>query len=318
MTGVFDIRDFFSGMAAGAATEDDDAVPIMGPTAVAAPVVRTRATAGEQEKRDIAAVIAAISGRTEKGLRLIDAFRVATGGLEILGARARTGGNRNTHYDFEIFVDGVWRKVEHKGSAACVPVNPADSPWAAGVQFHNGGCEKYAIARAYTRVWYDLFVGSGRLKAEWGLGSAIPSYEEWYAKDAKAQGDPRTAFGLELKAAVRAARGDRGSLLELREEANAAFAPTEEELRAFGEEALVELRGALAQKEFWLTIHGDPASSFYCHWWPQFTLGLLESVTLRREKDLFFDIVCAGGLRFSGLLRWGKGAGFSNVRMDAR
>lgn len=281
-------------------------------------VVRTRATAGEQEKRDIAAIVAAIHGRTSQGIRLIEAFRTAMGGKEIADARERTGGNRSTHYDFEILVDGVWRKVEHKGSAACVPVNPADSPWAAGVQFHNGGCEKYAIARAYTRIWYDLFVGSGRLKTDWGLKSEIPSYEEWYTKDAKAQGDPKTAFGRELKAAVRAGRGARGSLLELREEANAAFAPSEEELRAFGEEALVELRAALEQKEFWLTVHGDPAGEFFCYWWPQFTLGDIESVTLRREKDLFFDIVCVGGMRFSCLLRWGKGAGFSNVRMDAR
>jgi len=304
MTGVRDISDFFRGMAAV--------------TPVVAPPKRTKAKAGEQETRDIAAIVAAIHDRTEKGLRLIDAFRTATGGQEILDARARTGGNRSTHYDFEILVGDVWRKVEHKGSAACVPVNPADTPWAAGVQFHNGGCEKYAIARAYTRAWYDLYVGSGRLVAEWGLKSAIPSYEEWYAKDAKSQGNPRTAFGRELKAAVRAVRGERGSLLELREEVNAAFTPTEEELRAFGEEALVELRAALEQKEFWLTVHGDPAGEFYCHWWPQFTLGEVESVTPRREKDLFFDIVCVGGMRFSCLLRWGKGAGFSNVRMDAR
>jgi hypothetical protein len=282
-------------------------------------VVRTRAAAGEQEKRDIATIVAAIHGRTGRGVRLMEAFRTVMEGKEIADARERTGGNRNTHYDFEILVDGVWRKVEHKGSAACVPVNPATcSPWSAGVQFHNGGCEKYAIARAYTRVWYDLFVGSGRLKTEWGLTSEVPSYEEWYTKDAKAQGDPRTAFGVELKAAVRAVRGMRGSLLELREETNSAFAPTKEELRAFGEEALVELRAALAQKEFWLTIHGDPAGEFFCHWWPPFTLGELESVTLRRERDLFFDIVCVGGMRFSCLLRWGKGAGFSNVRMDAR
>jgi hypothetical protein len=305
MTDVYDIRDFFSGgMAAALVTVTEPK--------------RTKAKAGEQEKRDIDAIVAAIHGRTARGLQLIDAFRTATGGQEILDARARTGGNRNTHYDFEILVGDMWRKVEHKGSAACVPVNPADTPWAAGVQFHNGGCEKYAIARAYTRVWYDLYVGSGRLAAEWGLTSAIPSYEEWYMKDAKVQGDPKTAFGLELKAAVRAVRGERGSLLELREEVNAAFNPTPEELRAFGEEALVELRAALEQKEFWLTVHGDPASSFHCHWWPQFTLAAVESVTLRKEKDLFFDIVCADGMRFSCLLRWGKGAGFSNVRMDAR
>jgi hypothetical protein len=279
---------------------------------------RTKANAHKQEKLDIAAIVAAIHGRTVAGLKLIDTFRIATGGLEILDARGRKGGNRNTHYDFEILVDGAWRKVEHKGSAACVPVDPSDTPWAAGVQFHNGGCEKYTISRNYTRVWYDMYVGSGRLKTVWGLTSEIPSYEEWYTNDAKVQGDPKTAFGQELKRAVRKERGERGSLLELREEVNAALTPTEEELRLFGEEALAELRGALAEKEFWLTIHGDPAGEFHCRWWPQFTLGEIERVSLRKEKDLFFDFVCVDGMRFSCLLRWGKGAGFSNVRMDAR
>jgi len=37
-----------------------------------------------------------------------------------------------------------------------------------------------------------------------------------------------------------------------------------------------------------------------------------------REKDIFFELTSAEGLEFSGILRWGKGAGFSNLRLDLR
>lgn len=278
---------------------------------------RTRDTAGAQETADIAAIVDGIRTRTGCGPRIMAAFSEQFG-VEILDARVRSGGNRNTHYDFEVLVGPEWRRVEHKGSAACVPVSPTDTPWAAGVQFHNGGCEKYTIARKFARLWYDTHVGSGTLKAAWGVEAAIPTFEEWYAKDAKQQGDPRTPFGIELKRRVRAVRGDKGSLREERAPVVAAFEPTVEDLRVLGEEAIAELNAALGQKDYWLTIHGDPAGEFHCRWWPAFSLVAPTTITVRKELDVFFDFACEGGVSFSCLLRWGKGAGFSNLRVDAR
>jgi hypothetical protein len=280
---------------------------------------RTRDRAGAQEVEDIRNLVGAIQTRSAAGIKLTDSFK-AQFGDDILDARARKG-NRGVHYDFEVLVGpvpGTWRRVEHKGSAAFTPISPTDTPWAAGVQFHNGGCEKYSICEQYARAWYTTHVGSGALTAEWSIAAPIPSFEEWYAKDAKVQGDPKTAFGKELKAAVRGVRGDRGSLLEKREAVLAAFTPTEEELRTLGVEAIVVLNEALDQKDYWLTIHGDPAGDFYCRWWPQFRLGAPLSVVMRKERDVYFDVTCEGDFRFSLLLRWGKGAGFSNLRMDAR
>lgn len=278
---------------------------------------RTRSTAGAQEVADIAAIVEGIRSRSGPGPNIIAAFQEQFG-LEVRDARARTGGNRGTHYDFEILVGDVWRRVEHKGSAAAVPVSSTDKPWTAGVQFHNGGCEKYTIARKYARLWYDTYIGSGTLRSTWGLEAAIPTFEEWYAKDAKVQGDPGTAFGKELKRKVRAVRGPKGSLREERAAVNAAFDITAEDLHVFSEEAFAALNAALSQKDYWLTIHGDPTGEFYCRWWPPFVLSPPAVITVRKELDIYFDFTCTEGVSFSGLLRWGKGAGFSNLRIDAR
>lgn len=282
---------------------------------------RTRAKAGSQEEIDIADIIGAINDPlSPAGIKIRDAFRTQFG-MEIHKARARKGRNRSVHHDFEILVGplpGIWRKVEHKGSAACTPVSPTDTPWAAGVQFHNGGCEKYTTARCYARLWYDMKIASGKLASEWGILAPIPTYEDWYKNDAKRQGDPGTLFGKELKKKVREVRGPKSSLLDERATVVEAFAPTEEELRLFKEEAIAELNKVLAEKEYWLTIHGEPTGEFHCRWWPSFSLSTDAGVTVRKELDIWFDFTCDGGVSFSCLLRWGKGAGFSNIRIDAR
>jgi hypothetical protein len=286
---------------------------------------RTRDKAGENEKKDIQAIVAALNTPNNPvGIKLKQSFAERFEGLEIVAARERSG-NRAVHYDFEIQFKSqpnVWFRIEHKGSQHNIPISPTQTPWSAGVQFHNGGCEKYSIAKLYARTWYDLYIGSGALTAEFGLEAPIPSFDQWFANDAKVQGDPKTAFGIELKKKVRDARGPRASLLEKREAANAAFKPTPADVDTFKKEALNILNEALHQKDYWLTIHGSIADGagiddFHCAWYPKFTIDIIHMLTIRKEKDIWFDFYC-DGFRFSSILRWGKGAGFSNLRMDAR
>ncbi len=280
---------------------------------------RTKAEAGANEAADIRAIVKHIHEKTANGLKIITAALQKLG-IEILDARERPG-NRGVHYDFQVLVGpapGTWKNVEHKGSQKSTPIHPDEKPWAAGVQFHNGGCEKYTIARIYAQAWYTLYIASGSLKAEWELTSPIPSFDEWFAKDAKQQDDPKTEFGMELKGKVRAARGGKGSLLEKRKAAHEAFNPTEEDMCLFKKEVLEVLNEALSQKDFWLVIHGDVTSdSFHCAWFPPFTLGAIDSVTITKKKDIFFDFT-SSEKTFKAILRWGKGAGFSNLRLDAK
>ncbi len=285
-------------------------------------LLRTRANAGRNEMEDLARIVTALKEKTPTGLKLAEAFKAKFGGDEIVDARQRAG-NRGVHYDFEILVKPAgsslrfWKAVEHKGSQKATPIPADQTPWAAGVQFHNGGCDKYSIGKLYAKTWYDTLIGSGTLKQQWSLESAIPSFEEWFAKDAKRQDDPATEFGQELKRKVREARGPKASLGEVREVVNGLFNPTEQDLETFKAEVLQILNESLAQKHYWLTIHGDVAGDFHCAWYPKFRLSEITAVRMRKEWDIWFDFECPE-TKFSCILRWGKGAGFSNLRIDAR
>lgn len=284
--------------------------------------VRTRDTAGKNEVMDLGLIVTALKTKNSAGLQLMKRFKEKTGN-DILDARLRAG-NRAVHFDFEILEAPAsnphlhfWKSVEHKGSQKFTPISPEQTPWAAGVQFHNGGCEKYSIGPLYAKLWYDTLIASGALKQEWSLEAALPSYEEWYHGDAKRQGDPTTAFGKELKQKVRATRGPKASLGEKRKLVNDLFHLTEEQLATFKGEVLQVLNESLNQKYYWLTLHGNVGADFHCEWYPKFTLSSITSVKIRKELDIWFDFECPE-TKFSCILRWGKGAGFSNLRIDAR
>jgi hypothetical protein len=279
---------------------------------------RTRDEAGRNEAKDIESIVSAIHNRTPNGLKIIKSFQDRFG-VELLDAKCRSG-NRQVHFDFQILVGpapGVWKTVEHKGSRDAFPISESQKPWSAGVQFYNGGCEKYSIGKKYAKLWYDIYIVSGSLKEEWNLTAEIPTFEEWYMKDVKCQGDPKTAFGKELKAAVRKVRGPTASLREKRAAVNEAFTFTEEELALFKTEVLKLVNEVLLAKEYWLTIHGDPEGEMYCAWYPQFSIGEIQEVTIRKELDIWIDFTCSE-CSFTSIIRWGKGAGFSNLRIDLR
>lgn len=275
---------------------------------------RTRDKAGKNEQADITKIVEAIKTKSVAGLQLMSAFKEKFG-IDILDVRQRVGGNRATHNDFQICIGpNQWMNVEHKGSQKSTPILPDQTPWAAGVQFHNGGCDKYSIGKLYARVWYDTHIASGALKSEWNLVAAIPTFDDWFKKDAKKQGQPGTAFGKELKEKVRAAKASLG---DKRAAAHLAFEPTETDLETFREEVKAILNDALDKKDYWLTIHGSVDGTFYCAWYPKFRIETIESVTIRKELDIWFDFICPE-CKFSCILRWGMGAGFSNLRIDAR
>lgn len=280
---------------------------------------RTRDDCGKNEQQDIHKIVIGINNKTMCGIKIIEQFKKRFG-RTIVSARERSGENRKTHYDFEVrFEDEPekWYSVEHKGHQNFIPIRPEQSPWKAGVQFHNGSCDKYEIGKKYAKEYYNEWIGSGSLKKEWNIEAAIPSFEEWFQKDAKVQGNPGTAFGKELKRKVRESRGTKESLRETRQPVNDKFNMSDKEITVFQNEILASLNSVLKEKDYWLTIHGDLDNDFYCEWYPQFTLNEIKNITIKKELDIWFIIDC-GEIQFSAILRWGKGVGFSNIRIDAR
>jgi hypothetical protein len=267
----------------------------------------------EFEKIQVANIIKHLCHNTPTGQKIKESFR-ARFGYDILDARARTGSDRGTHYDLEVLINGEWKRVEHKGSCKLSLIKEADVPWAAGVQFYNGGCEKYRLTKEYAHCWYNTHILSGTLKAEWNIMAPIPSFEEFLRGDCCKQDNPTTPFQKELKEKVRAVR-PKGSLLKEREPIVRDLIINEEELKYDVSQLANEV---LDQKDYWVDIRGDVDGEFNVAWHPKYTITEIESITVKREKDIKFVFNCAGGLSFKGILRWGKGAGFSCLRLDLK
>ncbi len=235
-------------------------------------------------------------------------------GYGILDSRTRTGTSRGTHYDFEVLTHEGWKRVEHKGSCRLSIIKEGEVPWAVGVQFYNGGCEKYGITREYARLWYDTHIASGTLKTAWNIVAPVPTFDVWLKGDCCPQGDPTTVFGKELKQKVRAQR-PKSSLLAERAPIVNALVINEEELK---KEVSALANEVLDQKDYWMDVRGDVDGEFNVAWHPKYTITTIESVTVKREKDIKLVFNCAGDMCFNGILRWGKGAGFSCLRLDLK
>jgi len=279
---------------------------------------RTKALAAVNEEKDIKTIVDGINSGSLCGLRISNAFSERFG-LRILGARLREGGSRKTHYDFDINVEGFgWKHVEHKGSKEVRPISAKERPWSAGVQFHNGSCDKYSIAKRYARIWYDTHISSGSLTSLFRCTSHIPSFDDWFKKDCKVQANPRTEYGKELKRKVRLERGLHSSLLECRTPVVKQFTFTEADKRELINEVLPIANSALLKKEYWLTVRGLLDGTFNVAWYPQFKIEKIDDVIIKKSLDILFTFECSDNFRFSAILRWGKGAGFSCLRVDLK
>jgi hypothetical protein len=296
-----------------------------------APAERTKRNAKAHEDADIEALIEHINTpSSESGKALRDGYFARFGATLDAARRSDPGvrgaGGRRVHYDFQIHVvypDGrdAWLKVEHKGSKTYAPIDATLPPWTGGVQFYNGGMEKYRLARRYAEAWYTKYIGSGLLTARYGLTSPIPDLETWIAKDARVQGEAKTPFGIELKTVYQARAGcDGKSLTAERDEFVTEFYAVcdDAECVRLGEDIFPLVRDSLAEKDVWLQIAGDVTGRFHFAWSPALRVTGVERVEFKKGRDIEFRVTCDGGFTFGGILRWGYGAGFSNLRCDLR
>lgn len=279
---------------------------------------RTKATAYSNEDEDLETITNALHTKTPAGQQLSKAF-FDRFGKEIQDARRVGGaGNKKCHYDFEIQVDGVWYTVEHKGSWKYEPIDRSQPPWVQGVQFYNGIADRYSLGRRYAQEWYTKYIASGHLSRKYQIKASIPSYEVWLKRDAMMCGDPKTPFGIELRSRFRG-DGKTGGCYDERDEMRKTFAISDEEIEVIKKEVLTLAQGVLAQKKFWLQIQGNLKEKFYCDWHPELKLTTITKVEKdERCSDLQLRFHCDMGFQIKAMLRWGKGQGLSNIRIDLR
>jgi len=290
---------------------------------------KTKDKAKENEEKDVSALIDLLNTtESSKGQEMRAAFEAQFGQSIISASRTKKatkqikGGGRSIHYDFVVqLADGTERTVEHKGSSENKEIDLLLPPWTGGVQFYNGGMEKYRFAQHYAREWYHKFIASGILSERYGLTSPIPTLEQWIAKDAKIQSDPKTPFGKELKSVVRArnVNNKEKSLNAERDEFVQGFTWSDEDEKQLKEDLLPLIQSSLADKDVWLQIGGTVENGdFHFAWRNPICVQTVERITIKKIKDITFDVECDGGFVLHPILRWGKGAGFSNIRIDLK
>jgi hypothetical protein len=279
---------------------------------------RNKSNAKKNEDADVKEIVDAINNpESVRGAKLLSAFKEETG-LNIESARQGKGdGGRSKHYDFEIQVSGIWYKVEHKGSLTYKDFKYTSPPWIGGVQFYNGTAKNFTLGRIYARQWYDRYIASGNISEKYGITSSIPDYETWFAKDAMRQGDPTTPFGLELRSKFRG-EDKKGGCFDERNEMTSKMVFSDTDMETFKTEVLSIAQSALKEKDYWLQINGDINNEFYCKWSPQLIITTITDARPITCSDVHFEFDTDMGFPINTKLRWGKGQGLSNLRIDLK
>lgn len=291
---------------------------------------RTKKDAKKHEEQDVDTLIQYLNTKESVKGQEMRAVLEARFGSPIIGAtrhktmnqvKQKQGGGRSIHYDFVVqLADGTERTVEHKGSKDKKPIDMSLPPWTGGVQFYNGGMEKYRFAQKYARGWYRQYIVSGVLTERYGLTSPIPTEEEWISKDAKVQSLAKTPFGKELKKVYQERDGcNEKSLTAERDEFVRSFEITEEDKQHLAEDVFPLIQSSFAEKDIWLQVAGLVETGDFCFAWRDpIRIQKVERITIEKKKDIEFTVECDNGLVVHGILRWGYGAGFSNIRIDLK
>ena len=288
---------------------------------------RSRTQTKTNEDADIEKIMARINLQNETPTKLSE---LCDGRRIVKAYRLSGSGSRKIHYDFCVDVENpdgsiqTGMRVEHKGSNDKKPVDPTRR---LGVQFHNGS-PKLAIMMTYLSVWYNYWMSSGRLTEKYGIQSPVPALEEWVKRDAMVQGDPKTSYGVELKRLARERNGPASSLTEERDEFMENIFKKEmvsmEDLDELKKHVLTTANHCLQEKDLWLQIAGNihgTEDDYYHLWTPKMPMiEAIENVDIKLEskKNVEFVLECSGGMKIGGIMRWGKGQGFSNFRFDLK
>jgi hypothetical protein len=124
---------------------------------------------------------------------------------------------------------------------------------------------------------------------------------------------------LELKRAVKK-RGEK-SLIKLRDNFVPQFfeSLTDQDIEEFKEDVFPILLSSFEQKHAWLQIAGDLSTgNYYFKWTPSLSISNIHNISFSFKKDIDITIESDCEYPIRGILRWGKGAGFSNLRLDLK
>lgn len=242
------------------------------------------------------------------------------------------------HYDILItHTDGSKKKCEQKGTKTFYSnLNEIKKPWQYSVQIFNGIGDHYKVGRIYSRLWYNHNVYPDEVKEKYNIKTPIPSYEEW-SKDAFKCGDPKTDYGIELKKKFRETHGPKTSMnsylsvngfipnnFDYRKSVKKEFKDlyTDKIKKIFIKEVQEKFNTFYKDKECYLQTTGDiQTDKFSFKWFDKIEIPKVTDIIMKDNSlDVEFDIIkeSKDNINYSLILRFGKGAGFTNIRIDTK
>ena len=248
-----------------------------------------------------------------------------------------SGGTNKDHYDLMIYhSDGTYKKCEEKSTIYYQEnISEETKPWEFSVQVFNGVGKGFNIGIIYAKLWYKHNIAPGIVKKNYQIEAPIPTEQEWLKKDAWNCGNPRTRYGKELKSKFKIKHGQtsmngksKNGFLEneydyrepVLEEFYSLFRKNTNIKITLIQEVQEKLEKVFLEKECYLQTTGDINSEkFNFKWYDQIKVPRIQDIVLNtRKADATFDIITDVTENYSMVLRFGKGTGFSNIRIDIR
>ena len=302
-----------------------DIVDNMINTVVSAESTRTPKQIEEQRIRFICD---SINNRTGLGTQMRNKY------MELFGKEISNvvtmGGGLKDHYDFVInHTDNTSKRCEEKGTDTYYEyISNFKIPWENSVQRYNGSGDKFSIGRKYAKLWWEKVVNDKTIKSDYNLDCEIPTEEEWLSMDAFKNGDPTSPYGVLLKKKFRerfpgrtSMNGKKGVPYDYRKNVNPLFTFTEEDEAVLIKELQAILDEIMDEKECWLQTTGTITGPFNFKWYDKIPSPKIEKITMswKEGADIYFHCSTENPQRnFKCILRFGKGTGFSNIRLDIR
>ena len=245
-----------------------------------------------------------------------------------------SGGGLKDHYDLIcVHTDGTEHKIEEKGTEIYHPfISEKTVPWENSVQRYNGPGKQFKICRRFVELWYDNVICDENIKKQYCPDIPIPSKKKWIDNDAFSI-DPKTDYGKALKKNYRelhpplkgtrgnSMNGKNGSPEDMRKRVIPKFIMTQQDKDTLISELQSKLNDTMGVKDAWLQTTGDPSTdTFNWRWYKKINSPKIKDIILDTSRlDIYFKCITEDeSCNFDCIMRFGKGTGFSCVRIDIR
>jgi len=268
-------------------------------------------------------IVEQINNRTEYGLKLINAYYCAFNKKII---KAEKKGSNRDHFDIVlIHEDNTISKCEEKGSSLSLKITDNGNAWENSVQLFNSSAANFDVCKKWSHLWYSMLIDEREYWKEIGIKQEVPVYDEWI-KDAFRCGDPKTEFVKELKQVWRNKFNKKSSMngkkggQDFREKVNSKFIMNTEDKNKFIQQLNDVMDRVINSKNCFLQTSGIKGNDISFKWKKGLIKPLIVDVSSEYKfgSDLKFNVKTSNDKDFHCLLRFGKGCGFTNIRLDIK